>query len=97
MYIMDKKEIEKLANLARIKISPSEKQGFFDDLKTVLSYVSEIEEVGTKNTISEAKELKNVFREDSLAHESGLYTESIMEEIPKKEKGYLKVKKILQV
>ena len=92
---MNTKDIEKLADLARINVSPEERLGFLEDMKSILSYVSEIQEVDVGEAKPLIGELKNVFREDSSPHLSGAYTEDILEEMPKKEKGYLKVKKIL--
>jgi len=92
---MEDKDIKKLASLARIKISEDEGKGFIKDMESILSYVSEIGEVDTGGVNPETLELKNVFREDTNPYKEGIFTEDILNEAPKTEKGYIKVKKIL--
>lgn len=93
--MISKEEIEKLAELSRIEVTEDEKKKLINDIESILGYVSEIQEVATTEPVSEVGDLRNVMREDGEPHESGLYTKDIMKEVPKKEKGYLKVKKIL--
>ncbi len=45
--------------------------------------------------LNTAGSLHNVMREDEVGYESGENTEAIVEEFPRKEGNYLKVKKIL--
>ena len=40
--MITKEEIEKLANLARIKLNPEEKESLINDVGAILSYVDEI-------------------------------------------------------
>lgn len=97
MQISDK-DIEKLGDLARIKLSETEKKGLKADIGSILDYVSEIQEVSSdrqRDITSNEDELINVMREDGEPHESGLYTEKILEEAPQREGDYIKVKKIL--
>lgn len=96
MTLMIKKEdIEKLATLSRIDVSEEEKEGLVKDIESILSYISEIQEVSSKKSIPTIGDLRNVMRIDGEPHESEIYTKKILDEAPKKEKGYLKVKKIL--
>ena len=39
--------------------------------------------------------LRNVLREDSKPHETGIYTDKLLEQAPNKGNNYIKVKKIL--
>jgi len=99
MEISDK-EIKKLADLARIKLSEMEKKGLKKDIESILGYVSEIQEVSSDATkvkplSLQRSDLCNVMREDKEPHESGLYTEKILKEAPQREGDYFKVKKIL--
>lgn len=97
MKINDK-DIEKLGNLARIKLSEEEKNIFSKDIDSILEYVSEIQKVSSNISINSDLQrtvLCNVMREDENSHKSGLYTEKILEEVPQKEGNYIKVKKIL--
>lgn len=97
MQISDK-DIEKLGNLARIKLSDEEKKGLKIDIESILGYVSEIQEVSSdldRDMSFDKGQLINVMREDEEPHESGLYTEKILNEVPQREGDYVKVKKIL--
>jgi aspartyl-tRNA(Asn)/glutamyl-tRNA(Gln) amidotransferase subunit C len=90
------KDIEKLAELSRVAISPEEKEAFRKDMDSILGYVDQVQKVSAN--LSEEKKagiLRNVMREDSNPHESGIYTETLISAAPKREGNYLKVKKIL--
>ncbi len=93
--MIEKKDVEKLAELSRIEVSEDEKAGFIKDLDAILGYVSEVQEVVTGEITPEAGRLHNVMREDENPHESGEFTKEIMEEAPDVKNGYFKVKKIL--
>jgi len=93
---MEKKDIEHLATLSRIALSPSETESLAKDITSILGYVSEIEDIAGKGP--EEKKvgaLFNVTREDSNPHEGGLYTEDLLNLAPKRDGQYLKVKKII--
>jgi aspartyl-tRNA(Asn)/glutamyl-tRNA(Gln) amidotransferase subunit C len=98
---MDKEKVLKLAQLARIEISDSEAESLSKEFEGILNYVSDI-----KNVVGEAEAekpmpgkenfaLKNIMREDTDAHESGIHTEAILNEAPQRDGQYIKVKKIL--
>ncbi len=89
-------EIEKLADLARIKITDEEKEQFGKEIDSILAYVTQIKEanISLDATLSVGA-VKNVLREDAAPHESGINTEKILKEAPKREGQYVKVKKIL--
>lgn len=92
------KDIEKLAELSRISVSSEEKETFLKDMESILSYVDQIKMVAGGADMAAPRgenELKNVFREDDNCHGSGQFTEALLESAPKKEDGYIKVKKIL--
>jgi len=92
---MDKNDIQKLTQLARITLSDEEQEGLRGDMETILKYVSEIQNVSSGEGASSVEVLENVTREDTDAHESGLHTEVLLNEVPQREKNYVKVKKIL--
>jgi aspartyl-tRNA(Asn)/glutamyl-tRNA(Gln) amidotransferase subunit C len=88
-------DIEKLAQLARLGVSDEEKQGLVGEISTILGFVEQIKEVQTSELKSEIGLVRNIMREDGEPHLVGQYTKDILEQFPNKEKGYLKVKKIL--
>jgi aspartyl-tRNA(Asn)/glutamyl-tRNA(Gln) amidotransferase subunit C len=97
--MISKDDVRKLANLARIKLSPEEEEKFAKDMEDILGYVNQIQSVSTtlpdprNATVKEP--VRNVLRDDTHVHESGIHTDVILNEAPAREGNYLKVKKIL--
>ena len=91
---MEIRDVEKLAELARIEVSEAEKKELLKDLKAILGYVSEIESVTVAEMAGEY-ELHNVMREDTGAHQAGIYTDQLLAEAPETKDGFIKVQKIL--
>lgn len=96
VYMITVKDIEKLAELARISIPEVEKEGLVKEIDSILTYVEQIK-TASQNVVNEQSvgSVSNVMREDDGSHESGLYTEKILKEAPRREGDYFKVKKIL--
>lgn len=92
--MLDKSQVEKLAELARIKISEEEKEEIVKDLGKILDYVKQVEEVGGLSE-EELPELQNVFREDENPHQSGEFSGDLLESAPNRKGDYFAVKKIL--
>ncbi len=93
--MISRDEIKKLANLARIKITPEEEEALSKDMGNILDYVNQIQNVSATEQMGEKQEVRNVMRDDSVPHESGIHTEVILAEAPTREGDYVKVKKIL--
>ena len=94
---MNKDEVKKLANLARLELTEEEVSKYSEDLEDILGYVKRVNDIsGTddKGRIESAG-VRNVFRKDDDSHESGLNTEILLNESPDKKDGFVKVKKIL--
>lgn len=93
-------DIEKLALLARIKLTPAEKEKLQKEFKKILDYVSQLKKVDIRNvTDNEANKttnLENIMREDQNGYEAGQFSEKLLKEVPSVEKGYVKVKHILK-
>ncbi len=94
---MEIKDIEKLAKLARIELTEAEKQTYLKDISAILNYVDQIKAVVSK-TGEERKvgDLRNVMQFDEQKTTNDSQVEAIVNEFPRKEKNYLKVKKILE-
>ncbi len=87
-----------LAKLARIEIKSDEAESLSHEFEAILDYVGEIKKVGKLNESSKLNKeftIKNIMREDGEGHKSGIYTEKILEQAPRREGSYIKVKKIL--
>ena len=86
-----------LAKLARIEISDAEAEKLSREFDAILGYVSEVKEVVPEQHSNILKNVGvfNVMREDANPHESGIYTEKILNEAPARQDNFIKVKKIL--
>ncbi len=91
-------EIEKLANLSRIKISDEEKVTFANQIGSILEYVNQIKEVvsDTKRSIvKESYPHRNSMREDVANRDVLKDPQVLVESAPASQNGFVKVKKIL--
>ncbi len=93
--MISKEDVKKLANLSRISVSDEELESIPGEISAILDYVSQIDKAVSSGAPAVTYPLKNVMREDANAHESGVHTEAILNEAPKREGEYVKVKKIL--
>ena len=90
---MDIKDVENLAELARIELSMDEKKAILKDMEGILDYVKVIESVEVEDIVPEY-DLKNVWREDENRSVS-FSRDFIIKQFPDSQDGFLKVKKIL--
>ena len=97
---IDKKQVEHIAELARIKLSDEEKEKFSKELSQILDYFETLKKVDTENVlpISQAAGVKNVLREDKEEkieeQARDKRREKILKNVPEKEKDYIKVKSV---
>ncbi len=92
---MDIKDVENLAELARIELTEEEKKSLLSDMEGILDYVKQIESIPTSVGIpTEVGIVHNVWREDEISLRE-FSKELIIEQFPDKKDGFLKVKKIL--
>ena len=90
------KQIEKVANLSRIKLTDEEKGIFREQLTDILGYIEKLNELDTDDVqpMAYATSLKNVFREDK--QESSFARQEILELSPSSVNGFFKVPKVLE-
>lgn len=89
------KDIDNLAQLARLEIPKDEKETLRKEVDSILGYVSEIQKLSGAEVKKEAGEVRNVFREDKNPHLPGEFTKELLEEAPRRQDDFVKVKKIL--
>lgn len=90
---MDIKDVEKLAELAKIELLEDEKKAVLKDMEGILDYVKIVEKVEVPDVEPEYN-LKNIWREDEIKP-TEFSSEIIKEQFPDAQDGFLKVKKIL--
>jgi aspartyl-tRNA(Asn)/glutamyl-tRNA(Gln) amidotransferase subunit C len=93
--MISKKDIENLANLARIRLSEGEKESLAKDVDSILVYVDQIKAAPIGEFKSGAGAVKNVMRDDVVINTSAEDRERILNDAPKREGDYVVVKKIL--
>ena len=88
------RDLENLAELARIELKEGEKDKMLEDFKSILNYVGEINKVSGTET-SEKSVTRNVVRDDIVANNSNEKAATLLDEAPDKENGFVKVTKVL--
>jgi len=85
-------DIDHIAKLAKLSLSKTEKKELEKDFKKILQFVEKLKEVDISKVKEEDISLKNVFRKDEVKNQD---SSLLLQLFSKREKGYLKVKKIL--
>ena len=93
--VMELTDIKHLASLSRLDITDTEAEELLHDLKAILVYVDQVTNVTVSGTEIDVPEHRNIAREDVSTNESGMFTDLIMQNVPEKQDGYIKVNKII--
>lgn len=90
-----KKEVEHIAELARLKFKEEELESFTHQLNEILNYVDKLNELDTENVepLSHPIENINVFRNDEL--KKSISTEEALKNAPDKTDEFFKVPKVI--
>lgn len=91
---MEIKDVEHLAELAKIELNQVEKDQLLKDMEGILNYVKQIEEVEAPDMITEHVH-KNQWREDVILEEDAIDKDLILNQFPNSQDNFVKVKKIL--
>lgn len=92
--MIEKKDIEKLALLARIEVSEEEKKSLAQSIESILGYVGQVTSVSETVEVG-LHPLRNVMREDEILNTEGEYTDALLSSAPSRDGNYVEVKKIL--
>ena len=90
---MQIKDIENLAELAKIELTENEKEALLKDMDGILGYVKQIEAVEVEETSLNYTN-KNIWREDKIEPRD-FSREKIIDQFPDEKDDFVKVKKIL--
>jgi aspartyl-tRNA(Asn)/glutamyl-tRNA(Gln) amidotransferase subunit C len=97
---LTKKEVEKIAELARLELGEEEKEKFAEDLSSVLGYVQKLSEVNIEKVepITGGTGLESVMRKDDETKciSDSQMREQILSASPNREDDYFKVPSILE-
>jgi len=89
------KEVEHIAELARLKFSKEELENFTHQLNQILEYMEKLNELDTKNIepLSYPIGGNNIFREDEL--KPSINREQALKNAPDRDDGFFKVPKVI--
>ncbi|MGA7935336.1 MAG: Asp-tRNA(Asn)/Glu-tRNA(Gln) amidotransferase subunit GatC [Kovacikia sp.] len=93
--MLDRKQVQKVAHLARLQLTPQEEEQFTTQLSSILEYfeqLSELDVSGVEPT-TRAIDVSNVTRQDIL--QPCLEREAILDGAPEREGDFFKVPRII--
>lgn len=92
-----KNDVEKIAQLAKLKFEDSEMDEYTKDMNNILAYMDKLNQLNTENVepLSHPNEDSNVFRNDEL--KPSISSEDALKNAPEKDDKYFKVPKVIQV
>ncbi|TAF07626.1 MAG: Asp-tRNA(Asn)/Glu-tRNA(Gln) amidotransferase subunit GatC [Nostocales cyanobacterium] len=93
--MIDREQVHKVANLARLELTPDEEEIFTTQLGSILEYIEQLSELDVTDILptTRAIDVSNVTREDNL--QPYLDREAILSSAPEQEGDFFKVPKIL--
>lgn len=93
---MDKKEVEYVATLARLALTPDETTQFVGQLNEIFAYIEKLNELDTSTIepTSHVLPLSNVFRPDEVR--PSLPAEKVVGNAPEREATFFKVPNIIE-
>ena len=90
------KELEKLADLARIKLTDLDKESLVKEFDSILGYVDQLKKVEVSMDVEgRVGAVKNVTRPDKVVSTSSEDRERLLNEVPDRVGDFVAVKKIL--
>lgn len=92
--MIDIKDVEHVAKLARLELSEDEKIKYSKQLSDIVKYVEQMNEVDTTNVepMNHPIHFTNVMREDEVCYE--VSKEDLMKNAPQREGDFFRVPKI---
>ncbi|MEO0970198.1 MAG: Asp-tRNA(Asn)/Glu-tRNA(Gln) amidotransferase subunit GatC [Cyanobacteria bacterium J06639_18] len=93
--MIDREQVRKVANLARLELTSQEEELFTTQLGSILDYFEQLNELDVENVkpTTRAIDVSNVTRQDKLQPYPG--REEILQGAPEQEGEYFKVPKII--
>ena len=94
-------EVERVAELAHLELTPGETPGMLNDLNAILDYVAELNELDTSGVVplAQVSELldaagKGVLREDRV--QPSLDRAVVLSQAPEADQAFFKVPKVIE-
>ncbi len=92
---VSRKDVEHIAELARLKFKDEELESFTNQLNEILTYVEKLNELDTENVepLSHPVENSNVFRDDKV--KPSVSKEEALKNAPEKDENFFSVPKVI--
>ena len=99
--MLTEKEVEHIANLARIKLTEKEKDKFKQELSLILDYINKLNELDTTNIepLYQVTGIINALRPDEYRKDFEMndkLNEKLVDQAPHKENRFVKVRSVLK-
>ncbi|MEY2984452.1 MAG: Aspartyl-tRNA(Asn) amidotransferase subunit / Glutamyl-tRNA(Gln) amidotransferase subunit [Cyanobacteriota bacterium] len=93
--MLDQSQVQKIAQLARLEITPEEEVQFAQQLSSILDYFEQLNELPTEGVppTTRAIELSNILRADTQAHWQDRQT--LLDNAPEPEGDFFRVPQIM--
>lgn len=91
---MTQVDVRALAKLARLEVSDEELARLEKEIPAILAFVEEIQQVSGE-AAPQSPEHRNIMRDDTNAHEGGLYTDDILKAAPASRDNQVVVKQVI--
>lgn len=93
--MIDREQVHKVANLARLELTAEEEEKFTTQLGSILEYIEQLSELDVTDVLptTRAIDVSNITREDNL--QPYPEREAILSSAPEQEGDFFKVPKIL--
>jgi aspartyl-tRNA(Asn)/glutamyl-tRNA(Gln) amidotransferase subunit C len=90
------KDVQHVAKLARLQLSPEEEATFTEQMNAILQYAEKLNELDTENVkpTTHVLQVSNVMREDAV--KESLSQEEALLNAPEDEDGHFKVPAVLE-
>ncbi|HEX9445776.1 MAG TPA: Asp-tRNA(Asn)/Glu-tRNA(Gln) amidotransferase subunit GatC [Candidatus Binatia bacterium] len=91
-----REEVQRVALLARLQLSPDEENRLTEQLDKILQYMEKLDRLDTEKVepLAHAVDVVNAFREDRVTNEPR--PEVLLANAPAREKTFIKVPKIIE-
>jgi aspartyl-tRNA(Asn)/glutamyl-tRNA(Gln) amidotransferase subunit C len=91
-----REDVEHVAELARLELTPAEKEQFIAQLNSILTYIEKLNELDTRDVepTSHVLPMSNVFRDDAVR--PSLERTEVLHNAPEESHFFFKVPRIIE-
>ncbi len=96
--MVKKKEVEEIAKLSRLELTPEEVEKFRKEFSKILDYIEKLKkaDLSSLEPADNLKKTRNVTREDKVEVSQGDIRKKLIDLFPDQKESYLKVKSIIK-